>query len=211
MDGQGFWSLIYTPGAGWNEAFLVNLSSELVGILLTTVLITTALRVSQGVQRWLTVRGPRRLMLDDSRVDADVALGYVLAVEKSTDRAAVRVNLRKFSRTTLAMAKRFEVTRDLFATRDIPAIVGFITDVHTVSAVIESDCDSETSALPLTLKMKSFPDRKGRTILVSTRDYYTQMFFALDRLLRRYGAKQVGIGAKYEKEFQDFLDSNLKW
>lgn len=201
-------SLFFRADGSVSDQFLLNLTSEGIGILVSTVLITLALRTTQLTSRWLSVRGPRRKVLEDSRADADFALACIARVATSTDRPRVRDELRQYARALVSMAKRLELTRDLFAPADVPLIVGFITDVHTANAIIETDCERDTAILPLTLKSKSFPGRRGQTIHVPAADYYTQMFYALDRLFARYNAPLVRVAERFDADFVDFLATN---
>jgi hypothetical protein len=191
-----------------SDAFLLNLTSEGLGILVSTVLITFAIRATQLTSRWLSVRRPRKRILADSRADADVALDCIRGVADSNDRGDVRRGLRKYAIMMSSMAKRLEIARDLFAPSDAGPIVEFITDVHTVNAVIENDVeDIDALVLPLTTKSKDFIGRRDNKIVVPRFDYYTQAFFNLDQLFRRHGVHVVGVDKGYAPDFQEFLRS----
>jgi hypothetical protein len=200
--------LFFEPDGRISDALLLNLTSEGVGILVSTVLITIAIRATQLTSRWLSVRRPRKRILTDSRADADVAINCVRSVSESTDRGIVRKGLRRYSLMMSSMAKRLEIARDLFAPGDSGSIVEFITDVHTVNAVIENDIeDIDNLVLPLTEKSKDFVGRRNNKIIVPRFDYYTQAFFNLDQLFKRHGIRIVGIDKSYAPDFQDFLRS----
>jgi len=201
-------SLYFDPDGRITDAFLLNLSSEGIGILVSTVLITFAIRATQLTSRWLSVRRPRKRILADSRADADVALSCLRGVAESSDRGEVQRSVRKYAIMMSAMAKRLEIARDLFAPGDAGPIVEFITDVHVVNAIIENDIeDIDTLVLPLTTKSKDFIGRRNNKIVVPRFDYYTQAFFNLDQLFKRHGVHIVGIDQTYAPDFQEFLHS----
>jgi|CXWL01.1.fsa_nt_gi hypothetical protein len=195
----------------FNPDGVFGLSDELVlsvSILALTALITVANRVTQRVSWWLGVRVPRRKILGDTEADARFTLRIIRQIASSTDPKEVRRELKAYAAALSSMSKRLEITRDFFSPKDQGWIVDFITTVHTISAILENDCEREPMILPLTRNTKSFVGLKNESVDTVASNYYTEMFFYLDSLFARYGYEQTRVKSSYEPNYLRFLKEN---